>query len=124
MQDPILQPLSTYQEYSADEMERRAREFYQELGRRRTVRDFSDRPVEKSIIDQCLLAAGTAPSGANMQPWHFAVVSDQEVKTKIRVAAEKEERQFYQEKAPKEWLDALAPLGTDERKPFLEMAPW
>ncbi len=123
MQDPILQPLSTYQEYSADEMERRAREFYQELGRRRTVRDFSDRPVEKSIIDQCLLAAGTAPSGANMQPWHFAVVSDQEVKTKIRVAAEKEERQFYQEKAPKEWLDALAPLGTDERKPFLEIAP-
>lgn len=124
MEDPTFQPLSTYQEYPADEMERRAKHFYQNIGRRRTVRDFSDRPVEKSIIDQCLLAAGTAPSGANMQPWHFAVVSDQKIKAKIRMAAEEEESQFYREKAPKEWLDALAPLGTDAQKPFLEIAPW
>ncbi len=122
--EPVFQPLSDYREYPAGEMERRARQFCLELGRRRTVRDFSDRPVPKSIIDHCLLAAGTAPSGANMQPWHFAAVSDPEIKAKIRVAAEEEERQFYREKAPQEWLDALAPLGTDEHKPFLETAPW
>ena len=122
--EPVFQPLPDYREYPVDEMEQRARQFYLELGRRRTVRDFSDRDVPKSIIDQCLLAAGTAPSGANMQPWHFAAVSDPEIKAKIRVAAEQEERQFYREKAPQEWLDALAPLGTDEQKPFLETAPW
>lgn len=122
--EPVFQPLPNYREYPVDEMEQRARQFYLELGRRRTVRDFSDRDVPKSIIDHCLLAAGTAPSGANMQPWHFAAVSDPEIKAKIRVAAEQEERQFYREKAPQEWLDALVPLGTDERKPFLEKAPW
>ena len=122
--EPVFQPLSSHREYPVDEMERRAREFYRDLGRRRTVRDFADRPVPKSIIDHCLLAAGTAPSGANMQPWHFAAVSDPEIKAKIRVAAEEEERRFYREKAPQAWLDALAPLGTDERKPFLETAPW
>ena len=124
VKEPVFQPLSGYREYPVDEMERRAAQFYRELGRRRTVRDFSDRPVPKSIIDHCLLAAGTAPSGANMQPWHFAAVSDLQIKAKIRVAAEEEERQFYREKAPQEWLDALAPLGTDEHKPFLETAPW
>lgn len=124
MKEPVFQPLSGYREYPVDEMERRAAQFYRELGRRRTVRDFSDRPVPKSIIDHCLLAAGTAPSGANMQPWHFAAVSDPEIKAKIRVAAEEEERQFYRDKAPQEWLDALAPLGTDEHKPFLETASW
>ena len=124
MTEPVFQPLSSHREYPVDEMERRAREFYRDLGRRRTVRDFADRPVPKSIIDHCLLAAGTAPSGANMQPWHFAAVSDPEIKAKIRVAAEEEERRFYREKAPQAWLDALAPLGTDERKPFLETAPW
>ncbi|MCY4545283.1 MAG: nitroreductase family protein [Gemmatimonadetes bacterium] len=105
-------------------MERRAEAFYQALLRRRTVREFSDRPVPKSIIDHCILAAGTAPSGANMQPWHFAAVSSPEIKATVRVAAEREEQQFYQEKAPQEWLDALAPLGTDQNKPFLETAPW
>ncbi len=124
MKEPVFQPLSTYQEYPVDEMKQRAGKFRRDLQQRRTVRDFSERPVPKSIIDQCLLAAGTAPSGANMQPWHFAAVTDPEIKAKIRVAAEHEERQFYQEKAPQEWLDALAPLGTDERKPFLETAPW
>jgi nitroreductase len=124
VKEPVFQPLSGYREYPVDEMERRAAQFYRELGRRRTVRDFSDRPVPKSIIDHFLLAAGTAPSGANMQPWHFAAVSDPEIKAKIRVAAEEEERQFYRDKAPQEWLDALAPLGTDEHKPFLETASW
>ena len=124
MKEPVFQPLSTYEEYPAGEMERRAGQFYRALRRRRTVRDFSDRPVPKPIIDHCLLAAGTAPSGANMQPWHFAAVTDPEIKAKIRVAAEEEERRFYREKAPREWLDALAPLGTDEHKPFLETAPW
>lgn len=124
MKDPVFQSLSTYREYPPEEMAHRAEAFYRELRRRRTVRDFSDRPVPKPIIDHCLLAAGTAPSGANMQPWHFAAVSDPEIKSKIRAAAEEEERQFYREKAPQEWLDALAPLGTDEHKPFLETAPW
>ena len=124
MKEPVFQPLSTYEEYPVGEMERRAGQFYRALRRRRTVRDFSDRPVPKPIIDHCLLAAGTAPSGANMQPWHFAAVTDPEIKAKIRVAAEEEERRFYREKAPREWLDALAPLGTDEHKPFLETAPW
>jgi len=124
MGKPELQPLSTYREYPQDVMNARAVENYHELQRRRTVRDFSDRPVPRSIIENCLLAAGTAPSGANMQPWHFAVVSDAVIKSRIRVAAEKEERLFYQEKAPPEWLEALAPLGTDENKPFLETAPW
>ncbi len=124
MSEPVFQPLSSYQEYPPDEMERRAEAFYQALLRRRTVREFSDRPVPKSIIDHCILAAGTAPSGANMQPWHFAAVSSPEIKATVRVAAEREEQQFYQEKAPQEWLDALAPLGTDQNKPFLETAPW
>jgi len=105
-------------------MKRRAVAFYEELRRRRTVRDFSDRPVPREVIELCVLAAGTAPNGANMQPWHFAVVEDPEVKRKIRIAAEEEEREFYSGRAPKEWLDALAPLGTDERKPFLETAPY
>lgn len=105
-------------------MTRRAAEFYAELARRRTVRQFSDRPVPREIIEQCLLAAGTAPSGANLQPWHFVVVSDPSVKRRIREAAEVEEREFYNGRAPAEWLEALAPLGTDENKPYLEVAPW
>lgn len=104
-------------------MKRRAAEFYEEIRRRRTVREFSDRPVPREVIEDCLRAAGTAPSGANMQPWHFVVVSDPAVKRKIRVGAEKEEYDFYHHKAPQEWLDALAPLGTNEHKPFLEDAP-
>jgi len=115
--------LPDYREYSMQEMKRRAAEFQAEMRRRRTVREFSDRHVPREIIEDCLRAAGTAPSGANMQPWHFVVVSDPAVKKKIRDAAEKEEREFYRHKAPQEWLDALAPLGTNEHKPFLETAP-
>jgi nitroreductase len=105
-------------------MKRRAAEFHSELRRRRTVREFSDRPVPREVIEDCLRAAGTAPNGANLQPWHFVVVSDPSVKHEIRVAAEKEEQEFYLHKAPQEWLDALAPLGTNEHKPFLETAPY
>src|SRR5262245_64131478 len=88
-------------------MRRRAAEFYDEVRLRRTVREFSDRPVPRGIIEDCLRAAGTAPSGANMQPWHFVVVSDSAIKRKIRVEAEKEEYDFYHHRAPREWLDAL-----------------
>jgi nitroreductase len=102
----------------------RARCFYAEIKRRRTVRDFSARAVAREIIDQCLLAAGTAPNGANLQPWHFTVVQDPTTKHEIRVAAEVEEEEFYNGKAPQAWLDALAPLGTDSSKPFLETAPY
>jgi iodotyrosine deiodinase len=116
-------PLTSYREYPPQEMQERAVEFYQDLRRRRTVREFSDRAVPAGVIEECLLAAGTAPNGANLQPWHFVAVSDPELKKKIREAAEEEEREFYSGRAPKEWLDALAPLGTDEHKPFLEDAP-
>jgi nitroreductase len=94
------------------------------MQRRRTVRDFSAQPVPESVIHACLRTAGTAPSGANLQPWHFAVVSNPEIKHRIRVAAEAEEREFYTNRAPQEWLEALAPLGTDAEKPFLEIAPY
>ena len=123
MSPPVLGPLPDYREYAADVMKRRAAEFYHDIRRRRTVRQFSTRPVPRGVIDDCLRAAGTAPSGANIQPWHFVVVSDPAIKRTIRVEAEKEEHEFYQHKAPQEWLDALAPLGTDEHKPFLEDAP-
>ncbi|MDG1873707.1 MAG: nitroreductase family protein [Mariniblastus sp.] len=117
-------PLKHFQEYPADEMNQRARSFYEEIRRRRTVRDFTDRPVGREVIENCLLAAGTAPNGANLQPWHFSVVENPSIKSKIREAAEKEEQEFYNGKAPQEWLDALAPLGTDSNKPFLEVAPY
>ena len=117
-------PLTTFVEHSPEDMKSRARAFYEEIRRRRTVREFSSRPVPREVIDDCLRAAGTAPSGANLQPWHFAVVSDAKVKRKIREAAEVEEREFYSGKAPPEWLEALAPLGTDEHKPYLETAPY
>ena len=117
-------PLPGYREYPEDEMMQRARDLHAELKRRRTVRHFSSRPVPRAIIDECLSAATTAPSGANLQPWHFVVVSDAETKRRIREAAEEEERHFYRHRAPQEWLDALAPLGTDENKPFLERAPY
>lgn len=104
-------------------MQQQAREFYQLMSKRRSVRDFSDQPVPASVLEDAILAAGTAPSGANMQPWHFVVVQDPEVKQKIREAAEIEERELYENRASEEWLDALAPLGTDANKPFLETAP-
>ena len=117
-------PHDQFIEYPEDEMRERADAFYEEINRRRTIREFSDRPVPRDIIDKCLLAAGTAPSGANLQPWQFVVISDPQVKKKIQEAAEVEEREFYNGKAPQEWLDALAPLGTDEHKNFLTIAPY
>ncbi|HZB87120.1 MAG TPA: nitroreductase family protein [Terracidiphilus sp.] len=116
--------LPDYREYPTEEMKQRAAEFYAAIRRRRTVREFSSRPVPREVIEDCLRAAGTAPNGANMQPWQFTVVSDPAVKKRIREAAEKEEHEFYHGKAPQEWLDALAPLGTNEHKPFLEDAPY
>jgi len=116
--------LTTYREYPVDEMRQRVTDFYEEINRRRTVREFSDRPVPSDIIETALRAAGTAPSGANLQPWHFVVVSGAETKKKIRVAAEVEEREFYEHRASAEWLEALRPLGTDSDKPFLETAPY
>ena len=117
-------PLANYREFPIDEMTRRAFAFCEQMQRRRTVRQFSNRPVPHEIIEQCVRAAATAPSGANLQPWHFVVVENQAVKRQIRIAAEQEELEFYNRRAPKEWLDALAPLGTDEHKPFLELAPY
>ena len=93
------------------------------MRRRRTVRDFSDRAVPREVIEHALLTAGSAPSGAHRQPWHFVVVTDPARKAQIRKAAEQEEREFYNRRASKEWLDALAPLGTDANKPFLTTAP-
>lgn len=123
MSPPRFVPLQ-WQERSADDMLSRARGFHDEMRRRRTVRDFSDRPVPRDLIEQCLRTAGTAPSGANLQPWYFVVVSDPGLKKQIREAAEQEEREFYRHRAPAEWLEALAHLGTDENKPYLETAPW
>ncbi len=117
-------PLSTHREYPVDEMKQRAASCREEMQRRRTVRYFSNRLVPREVIEDCLLVAGSAPSGANLQPWHFVVVSDQAIKRQIREAAEKEEHEFYHGRAPQEWLEALAPLGTDEHKPYLETAPY
>ena len=107
-------------------MRGRAAEFLAELRRRRTVRDFSARAVPREVIEDGLRAAGTAPSGANLQPWHFAVIGtgDAGLRRRLREAAEAEEREFYAQRAPAEWREALAPLGTDASKPFLETAPW
>ncbi len=121
---PKFIPLTSITQYPPDEMIKRSQEFYKYIKRRRTVRDFSERAVPLEVIENCILTAGTAPSGANLQPWHFVVVSDPGIKKKIRVAAEEEEKEFYTNRAPKEWLDALAHLGTDEHKPFLETAPY
>jgi len=124
MSKPVFLPLTQYREFSSEEMLHRAADFREEMLRRRTVRQFSDRPVSREIIEDCLRVAGSAPSGANMQPWHFVVVTEPNLKHQIRDAAEKEERAFYHGRAPKEWLAALAPLGTDETKPYLETAPY
>lgn len=100
-----------------------SRSYYAELKKRRTVRDFSDKAIPMEVIENAILSAGTAPSGANQQPWHFAVVTDQQMKIRIREAAEEEEREFYEHRASDEWLELLEHLGTDENKPFLEVAP-
>lgn len=118
-----MQRLDQYNAYSEPEMAARASAFYQDLRRRRSVRDFSDRPVPRAVIEHSLLAAGTAPSGANQQPWHFAVITDAAVKRRIRLEAEREEEEFNSGRAPTEWLNALAALGTNASKPFLEIAP-
>lgn len=117
-------PLQQYREFPIEEMRERLEAFYTDMNRRRTVRDFSTRPVPRDLIETALKVANTAPSGANLQPWHFVAVSGPETKRKIREAAEAEEREFYTHRASEEWLAALEPLGTDERKPFLETAPY
>ncbi|MCH7801107.1 MAG: nitroreductase family protein [Chloroflexi bacterium] len=124
MSGPEFLPLTQYRRYTETEMAQRAAQFCSDIQRRRTVRDFSDHPVPRAIIEDCIRAAGTAPSGANMQPWSFVAVSDPATKRRIRIAAEQEEQEFYDHRAPQEWLDALAPLGTDPDKPFLETAPY
>src|SRR3989339_138140 len=115
--------LLNFVELPESEMLLRANDYKEELQKRRTVRDFSSKHVSMEVIKSCLLAAGSAPSGANKQPWKFVVVTDQILKTKIRYAAEVVEQEFYEERAPKEWVNALSPLGTDKHKPFLEEAP-
>lgn len=120
---PRFVPLD-YRRLPIAHMRERAVTFRDELSRRRTVRDFAPDPVPRDVIEACLAAAGSAPSGANKQPWHFVVVSDAAVKRRIRAAAEAEERAFYAERASAEWLEALAPLGTDADKPFLDTAPY
>ena len=118
-------PLTTFTERPVAEMQVRAIKFADSMHLRRTVRDFADRPIPRDIIENVIRAAGTAPSGANQQPWHFVAISNPDVKREIRIAAEAEEREFYVHKrAGDEWLGALAHLGTDEHKPFLETAPW
>jgi iodotyrosine deiodinase len=124
MSKATFQALSSYIEYPTEEMKQRAVDFRKQMQRRRTIRQFSDRPVPRELIEECLLTAGSAPSAANLQPWHFVVVSDPKVKHEIRVAAEQEEDEFYHRRAPQEWLDALSIIGVDEQKPFLEIAPY
>lgn len=120
---PKFVPLQ-FQRISTVEQEQNAEEFYRLLNLRRTVRDFSSEPVPFKIIETAIKTASTAPSGANMQPWRFVVVRDAEIKSKIRVAAEEEERKSYHGRMSDKWLRRLAPLGTDEHKPFLEIAPY
>jgi nitroreductase len=124
MERPAFLPLEGFREVPEGEMLRRSVAFREDLARRRSVRDFSRRPVPRAIIEECLRTANTAPSGANRQPWHFVAVTDPALKRRIREGAEEEERAFYGGRAPDEWLEALAPLGTGAEKPFLEDAPW
>lgn len=121
-QIPQWMPYIDYQRFPPDQMIQRAREFESQLTKRRTIRDYENTPVPKDVIQSCIRTASSAPSGANMQPWHFSVITDATKKQEIRAAAEEEEREFYSGKAPEEWLDALAPLGTDANKSFLEHA--
>lgn len=117
-------PLDDFIEYPVEEMSKRASQNYDLIKRRHSIRQFSDRSVPKSIIESCIKAAGTAPSGANHQPWHFVAINSADVKAQIRQAAEELEQSFYQGRAGQEWLDALKPLGTNASKPYLEKAPW
>lgn len=120
--DPI--PLPDRADTNDSDMVARSEQFLDLMRRRHTIREFSDQPVPRSVIENCLRVAGTAPSGANQQPWTFCVVEDPDLKHKIRLAAEKEEQEFYDGRAGDEWLEALEPIGTDSNKPFLDTAPW
>lgn len=124
MDGPAMQPLPGFERVGEADLVERARAFRTRMASRRTVRDFAPDPVPRAVIEEALAAAGSAPSGANLQPWHFAVVGPGPLRRRLREAAEAEERAFYAERAGPEWLEALAPLGTDWRKPFLETAPW
>jgi len=117
-------PLTDFIEYPPEEMRQRSADFYANIKRRHSIRSFSDKPVDRQIIENCIKAAGTAPSGANHQPWHFVAVQSPEIKKQIREQAELHERGFYEGRAGEEWLEALKPLGTDANKPYLETAPW
>ena len=117
-------PLSDFPLYTEAEMRARALAFHAQMCSRRSVRSFSDKPVPQDIIENCVLAAGTAPSGANHQPWFFSCVGSKAKKHEIRLAAEAEERAFYEGRAAQDWLDALAPIGTDADKPYMDIAPW
>lgn len=117
-------PLPNYREYPPALMSRRSEDFLADIRRRRTVRHFSTRPVPQAVIANCIAAAATAPNGANQQPWHFVAISDPSMKSRIRSEAEAREVDFYHGRAPQVWLDALEPFGTDEYKPYLEIAPW
>ena len=124
MQPHDCQPLTDYIEYPPEEMLARSQAFYHDIKRRHSIRKFSDKAVDETIIKNCLKAAGRAPSGANHQPWHFVAISDAEIKRQVREQAEQHEQRFYAGKAGEEWLGALKPLGTDAQKPYLEIAPW
>lgn len=113
-----------YSQMSADDSLRHSHSFFEQCARRRTVREYSDAPVPQAVIENCVRVAGTAPSGAHQQPWHFSCLRDPDVKRQIRIAAEAEEREFYESRATDEWLTALEPFGTNSEKPFLEVAPW
>ncbi|WP_133468124.1 nitroreductase family protein [Paraglaciecola marina] len=124
MQNHNASPLNDFIEYPPAEMLARSKQFYIDIKRRHSIRQFSDRNVDKAIIENCLKAAGTAPNGANHQPWHFAAIHSPEIKKQVREQAEAHERGFYEGRAGEEWLGALKPLGTDANKPYLEHAPW
>lgn len=124
MQSHDHSPLHDFIEYPEQSMLERTANFYKLMQRRHSIRHFSERPVDKEIIENCILTAGTAPSGANHQPWHFAAINSNSVKQKIREQAEAHERGFYEGRAGQQWLNDLKPLGTDASKPYLEIAPW
>ena len=123
MSEHPFEPLQ-FTELPQEEMILRSRQFYEEMNRRRTVREFCDRPVPREVIENAVHAAGTAPSGAHKQPWQFVMVGDPAIKSRIREAAEVEERESYEHRMPQTWLEDLAPLGTDWRKEFLTTCPW
>lgn len=124
MKDHDASPLSDYIEYPEPEMLSRSEQFYINIKRRHSIRKFSDRAVHKAIIENCIKAAGTAPNGANHQPWHFVAIHSSNVKKQVREQAEAHEKGFYSGRGGEEWLAALQPLGTDANKPYLEHAPW